>query len=1203
MTRCRYGCNMTSHVSIRLFWHDSGWNGAICRDPAANVWCEAHEHVRDHKDLSAESDKAGLRVNTAGVTPGCEMSIQAFSTDRNTIRLWPPDWMEAQAVQPVDIEVDKYSTGMWPYEGMWDESGGFKSNEERRAIAQGFFREVRRGESLAFFYVDERNPMFIDTGERSPNRVLAGISRIVAIGDIEEWAEPDWRGETNMIWSVPFRHDFPADGIRFPLQGILSAVPDPEARRDFVVALGGGLRTDFRYGSARLSQDRAVAVVERAVGALGRLEAASVLGHSVAAEIDWLNKVLLELWEERGPYPGLGSLLIALGCGRGAQIQRDAVPAMSAAGRDAAEAVFDALGGESVAEFAQWKNDIADAGDEWEYLDSGTQELARLLVRMELTPAQMSILLDETHRVRHGLPGSSDALISNPYLLCEMFIPDQGDEPISFLAVDHALVPHESMADAPVRVPPRDPRRLRALLTEVLSASGDDGNTFVSATDVLAAASQRSPDDRKCDVPLDRLSHEKVAPLLDETIERFELDDVQYLALRELREHESRIEDVIDELVARPLLGSPAVDWQSLAGEVARRADVAPVELSDEQQGALDRLLRSPVSVLTGAAGTGKSTLLAPLIAAVRDQEGHVPIRALAPTGKAADRLRAVGVDGMTIHRALAGAGWYDWQLGIWVDTADGRISADTLIIDECSMVDVTLLGTLFKVVDWHAVRRLILVGDHYQLPPIGPGRPFFDFIAHLEAADSADDAANPYRGRLNELTHNYRVAEGSRAIALANGFARQGEADEPLIWASLAKGEDQGDLRVRFWHDSFELHDLLGAELERLVDAECERVGVEGSPWRRFNALLGHDKHFEVSHWQILGPIRDSAAGTRKLNAVVQDRWHTRLKKMTRWPGGAIRRARVAFGGEQITSMDKVMQIRNEGRLNAYDQRTKEKGKHAAFNGQLGIVTGEFPPANYKARRSGQKGPVRTIQVEFEGEPDLRFDYFKDGRLGVDQNLELAYAITIHKAQGSQFRHVFLVVPQAAASFFGRELAYTGLSRAQQSLTLFLEKDIGSLLPLRKRAAAVTPQRASRLFTPRPNREAYRAGGRRNVSTRGDRVRSKSEVIIADLLHKYEALGKLTYAYEEELPAPGGDPWDIRLPDFTVHVGGRTYYWEHCGMADDPAYRKRWEEVRRPWYVRNGFGEQLIETYEEPDAFNAEAIERGIISDRLLKE
>ena len=1194
---------MTSHVSVRLFWHDSGWNGAVCRDPAGNVWCEAHEHVRDHKDVAAETAKAGLRVNAAGVTPGCEMSIQAFATDRNTIRLWPPDWMEAQDVRPVDIEVDRYSTGMWPYEGMWDESGGFKGNDERRAIAEGFLSEVRKGESLAFFYVDERNPMFVDTGERSPNRVLAGISRIVALGDIDEWAEADWRGETNMIWSVPFRHDFPADGIRFPLQGIVSSVPDPEQRRDFVVPLDGGLRTDFRYGSSRLSQDRAVAVVERAIGALGRLEEAGVLGQSVAAELEWLNRVLLELWEERGPYPGLGSLLLALGCDRGTQIQRDAVSAITATGKDAADAVFAALGGESIRELAQWNNDVADAGDEWEYLNSSAQELARVLVRMELTPEQVTILLDESQRVRHGLSRDSDALLANPYLLCESFVPDQGDEPISFLTVDHALVPHESMADAPVRVPPRDPRRLRALLTEVLSGSAADGNTFMAASDALAAATQRSPEDRKCDVPIDRLGHEKVAPLLDETIERFDLQEIQNLALRNLRAHEIRIEDVIDELVARPLLESPPVDWQALAGDVAQRDGSAAVELSEEQQAALDRLLRSSISVLTGAAGTGKSTLLAPMIAAVRAKEGHVPIRALAPTGKAADRLRAVGVDGMTIHRALAGAGWYDWRLGIWVDDADGRITADTLIIDECSMVDIKLLGTLFKAVDWHAVRRLILVGDHYQLPPIGPGRPFFDLIAHLEAADASEDSANSYRGRLNELTHNYRVAEGSRAIALANGFARQGEADEPLIWASLAKGEDQGDLRVRFWQDSLELHELLVAETEQLVDSECERAGIEGTVWSKFNDVLGHSHLFAVSHWQILGPIRDTAAGTRKLNAVVQDRWHAGLKRMSRYPKGAIKRARVAFGGEQITSMDKVMQIRNEGKLNAYDRRTGKKDKHAAFNGQLGIVRGEFPPANYKARRGGQKGPVKSIEVVFEGEPDLRFDYYKDGRLGVDQNLELAYAITIHKAQGSQFRHVFLVVPQAAASFFGRELAYTGLSRAQQTLTLFLEKDIGSLLPLRKRAAAVTPQRASRLFTPRPGKEAYRAGDRRNVSTRGDRVRSKSEVIIADLLHKYEALGKLTYTYEDELQAPGGDPWDVRLPDFTVHVGGRTYYWEHCGMADDPAYRQRWEEVRRPWYVRNGFADQLIETYEEPDAFDAEAIEREIVKDRLLRE
>src|SRR3954464_12104630 len=82
-----------THVSVRLFWHDSGWNGAICRDPAANVWCEAHDHVRDHKSpREAEDGVRGKNPQEAGVHPGCEVSAQAFSKRRNEIRVWPPDW-------------------------------------------------------------------------------------------------------------------------------------------------------------------------------------------------------------------------------------------------------------------------------------------------------------------------------------------------------------------------------------------------------------------------------------------------------------------------------------------------------------------------------------------------------------------------------------------------------------------------------------------------------------------------------------------------------------------------------------------------------------------------------------------------------------------------------------------------------------------------------------------------------------------------------------------------------------------------------------------------------------------------------------------------------------------------------------------------------------------------------------------------------
>jgi hypothetical protein len=81
--------------------------------------------------------------------------------------------MAAGGVSPVDIGMDKFSAGMWPYENMWTEDGGYKPNDERRAIAEAFFKEVEEGKSLAFFYVDERNPLFAEDGERSPHRTAS----------------------------------------------------------------------------------------------------------------------------------------------------------------------------------------------------------------------------------------------------------------------------------------------------------------------------------------------------------------------------------------------------------------------------------------------------------------------------------------------------------------------------------------------------------------------------------------------------------------------------------------------------------------------------------------------------------------------------------------------------------------------------------------------------------------------------------------------------------------------------------------------------------------------------------------------------------------------------------------------------------------------------------------------------------------------
>jgi exodeoxyribonuclease V alpha subunit len=1201
---------MATHISVRLFWHDSGWNGAICRDPAANVWCEAHDHVRSHKSpKELEEEVRGKPPTTAGVQPGCEMSLQAFARRRNEIRVWPPEWMSAAGVNPMDIPMGKYSAGLWPYENMWTEDGGARPNDQRRATAESFFEQIEEGKSLVFFYVDERNPLFVEDGERSAHRVLVGISRLETYEkDIREWNETTWNGEVNMVWSVPFRHGYPDDGIRLPVQAIERAVADLERRASYLVPLDGGLRTDFRYGSSRVTLDRAVAVVERAIAALARLQADAVIETSFETELQWLNAVLLELWEDRGPYPGIAGLLSTLGCTRATEIGM-ALAAAAADGQDAATVLFEALDGDLDPALGQFSEELADAADEWDYRDAQTQQLARLLIRMELTNDQMEVILGSAEtRLRHGLPAASAEIASNPYVLCESFVPKQDREPISFVTVDHGLVPHESMAAlGDARVGKRDPRRLRALLTEELRDRAADGHTFVAAREALAGAEHRSPEDRPCDVPLERLSHEKVRPTLDETVEQFEIDDECYLSLRAIRAAEIEIERTLGELAMRPREQLQAIDWQSISDELAGESADARVELSVEQRAALDRSLRSPLSIITGSAGTGKSTLLAPLIAAVRRSEGILPILALTPTGKAADRLKGIGVDAMTIHRALASAGWYDRELDVWVE-GDSRVTASTLIIDECSMVDVELLATLFRAVDWQALRRLVFVGDHSQLPPIGPGRPFFDVIAVMQSADDGHEPVPGYRDALSALTHNYRVDSGSYAIGFANSFAQNAEPDDANVWAAMAEGRDLGDLRIRYWEDPADLHHKLLAEVHALVDRECKRAGVDLEDSWAFNATIGHhpDAPYGPSHWQILAPMRGGPSGTRKLNALIQERYHGWSKQASRWPGGAYRRWPVKFGDEQITAFDKVMQVCNE-RLSFWrpgvPKGTNYKNdKRPVFNGQIGIVRGEWPRATQKVRGASEKGQVKRISVEFEGLPGLRFDYGKEGRHSVARHLELAYAVTVHKGQGSQFRHVIFVVPQEAADYFGRELTYTGLTRAQDTLTLFVERDIGPLLALRKRAAAKTPQRNSRLFAAQVGSLSYRAGRLVFGTVRGDRVASKSEVIIADLLHSYEVKGELSYTYEEELFAPTGGKRDFRLPDFTVKVKGRTFYWEHCGMMDDPVYRERWERVRLPWYKRHGYVDRLIVTMDGPnEPIDSGRLEREIVCGRLL--
>ena len=158
--------------------------------------------------------------------------------------------------------------------------------------------------------------------------------------------------------------------------------------------------------------------------------------------------------------------------------------------------------------------------------------------------------------------------------------------------------------------------------------------------------------------------------------------------------------------------------------------------------------------------------------------------------------------------------------------------------------------------------------------------------------------------------------------------------------------------------------------------------------------------------------------------------------------------------------------------------------------------------------------------------------------------------------------------------------MVYTALTRASRHCTLLIQRDINSLLDARRRENAQTPQINSHLFTLHvakevlTNRRGWYESGKIHEALSGDMLRSKSEVIIANLLHERD----IPFRYEQPLFAGDGT---LRLPDFTITWRGVTYYWEHLGLLEQTKYAEEWKR-KQAWYDR-WFPGQLLTTEEGP--------------------
>ena len=1219
---------MTTHLSTRLVWHDRAWDGHVCDHPSKNAYCIVQQHIRDGRDDAREDGSASAPLaDLKGWQPPCSRDPMAFSALGFTITHNDP--LEHRKLPSVRETIPPYSVCPSPYRWMREENFRTVCEDEKLDIRESdtpgkesgwvfepdrqikllrhFWGKLEASRSLLFFYVNHGNPL-----DESLNRVLVGVSRISEIGpQLYFGTKLPKYPEQYPIWSRRITHDFTNEGFRLPYHEYLKAGHDPAS---ILCRVPEGALLNFSYVGEQLGDDVAVGALERLLQSAQAVKDEDKVQGDWDRHIAWLNDVLSEVWRNRGPFPGIGSVLQYLGCESGTSYQMQVLAPLARDGENIWEHVQSILDGRRKCTQPRYAKALTQAGERWNAYPAAKRALLSLLVRFELSPAQVMRVANPDKRTGSGILASDEDLVANPYLLAEQ---DQGDgksDVIVLETIDRGMRPEGEAArflDKDDICPQDDPRRVRGTAVAVLQAAAQQGDTLLPFIETLSRITKRFPERRACQPDRDLVIGQ--ATFYQEALDFRETADPATMALKWLSELEKEVGARLPRRVkSRNDAPAPGWSWEKLlidefgAGAGSKLPPEVEERARREKAAALAKLYESRFSVLCGRAGTGKTSVLKVFLKGLESLEGKRPILLLAPTGKARVRLmdRTKRDDGSvrdayTIHQFLMRHGWLN--AGNFVLKLQGgqQHGAPTVIIDEASMIPTDLLGVLFRAMDLNKVRRLILVGDPNQLPPIGPGRPLVDIIAWLDAAD--DDAfvkAYPKKFQVPAARRSACLARlmerarhedhNSQALLLADGYLSSDPSpgDDDML-SRVAREDVDGDLEVRYWRDMSQLEEQLAASMRKHLQLPDDKKAYVD-----FNKSLGiGGEGVEVDpvlaeRWQILSPVRNHEYGTGEINRKIQDKYRGGLLRTARDPWS---RSPKPFGDQEIVWTDKVMQASNR-RKPSYP---KGQGLDYVANGEIGLVV--------NTSRNRDRGD--SLKVQFSTQSGSAYYY---SRSQAEAELELAYALTVHKSQGSDFDIVFLVLPQRASTL-SRELLYTGLTRFRQKMVLLIERDTAVLEKLRSPQSSDTLLRNTNMFVVAVRPESvgryYAAHLIHRTSPSpanplGMLVRSKSEVIVAD---KLTSLG-ISWDYEQKLSSKD-DPADFRLPDFTVSYEGDTFYWEHLGMLSVPSYRRDWVR-KQQWYENNGYAAQLITSEDGADgSIDAAEIERLARTQILLED
>jgi ATP-dependent exoDNAse (exonuclease V) alpha subunit len=1210
------------HLSIRVPWHESGWANGSC---TCNI----------EKERSLGDNPPCLK-NSGAFMSGKIHTIHQhhpYANPKNTDHKFTP----FNDIVNTSQDVPAFSLIGIPYKYMLknDESNvhsiyntGFDAEKNKNLggenwISHGvsqqkifdyFYKDIQKDESLVVPYA--KFCSLTDT----PGSIIVGIGKVTGLGEIKQYPYSETHQTsindiTPRSWERSIQHSIRNDapnGFLIPFDSIKKYLEDhyEENPDDFLIIVPGEFRGDFAYVTTHSSHDALIWLLNRAIEVIDKY-----IEKNIAKNISWRNcqewcrAELKKVWQQRGIFPGLGALLSAQGIPFGYDVLNDAKSELTD------ENIFD-----EITEFIA-KNRSVNVNlkkltlgkfDEWKDDFNKNKDYYKIISRLVLTHDQAQFLLTLNDKTKKQI-------IENPYILHEItslyswtkitnILDDKNrikglNYYFGIKQIDYAIFRDpEIFGNKFMEIEQDDKRRIRAITVNILLADADAGSTLLPIDVAISKIMEFRSDYPIKDITKKRFEIDKYKQFFDELfiqkeilLKKSEEPEAKSIALKLHKYVE------IDNLINEKICKKADLEFKNKVN----RAEIEQLILNEfkikklgdgekEKLDCLEIVANSPVSVLTGGAGTGKTTALSVLCEIDEIKNGDV--LAIAPTGKATVVLRSKlpkEVQIKTVFQYLHNTKHCDVHTWSYYLTGQADTSAPaTVIIDESSMLTEDMFAALIEACS--TAKRIVFVGDPNQLPPIGAGKPFADLIKFLTSKNKVVKL---------EISNRHK-SEGSNErldVQLSKNFTEDKQKTDYLL-NDLAK--DNSNIEFVKYETADEIQNKISEIFEKIeiknVDSFNKSLGGTENKGR-----LNFTDINKVDCWQILSPYKNKAEfGSSAINKQIHEKY--RLKDGNIITGSyKVSDTQRSLGDDLIIFGDKVINIQNQNRKHWKYNKGWPDDKATQFiaNGDIGIV-------NYVNYSPYAKWYEKNHKIEFISQPGAKYPFKASSNGDSDSQLELAYALTVHKSQRSGFKTTIFVInepdnlPVDAILFSTtREMIYTAITRQVDKVFVLYNKEPFDLLKYAHQKYSNLAQRRTDLLNSEipeviEYKNRYYDSSLIHLTTKGDLVRSKSEVIVANALY----YNKIAYEYERLIEFENGDKV---LPDFTLKLeNGKTLYWEHLGMLNNKEYKKHWTKklkIYKAHRITEEIGNLILSVEGvESKGINTQDIENKI---KLIKE